>query len=837
MLYNHVAFKYEFRDYQQRVLNTLKEKSEDNKIHIVAAPGSGKTVLGLEIIRRFDCPCLVLTPSISIREQWIDRFMELFVAPEAKEYWRIRVSNDIEKPGIITCITYQALYTLYSKDNFNECVLRLKKSGYRVVCLDESHHLKNEWWKALESTVKILDNPLIISLTATPPYDSDNQEWARYNNLCGAIDCEVLTPEMVKKNTLCPYQDHVYLSVPTTDEINSFREQEYFMNKSIRELLVGNTLYRLIRNYDALCNPHDRAEIFIEEPRFLNALISYVRFYGIESAVYYEKEKGAIDAVISNWDSSIVELAYGERVPLLEGELLELFLEVVIKKDAEHFDAELLEEFVNELSKKHLFKNNKIYIRNHREEIEKLARESVSKIESIKEIVLLEMRSMGDNLQMVILLDHIGREDVSKIGSTERINKMNCAAVFESIRRMEHLNNLDSYMKSYMAYIREFAGTNLGLLCGSFAILPKKVQQHVGKEGKVLGETGYILFEIGESERSEIVKRVTMILERRLIKILIGTVSLLGEGWDAPSINTVVIGSTISSFVQTNQIRGRGMRIERGNPLKVTNIWHLMTLNPDFKNDRYVGGQDYRNMVRRFETIMGISRNGDVVSSGIERIGLVGSDVTGDYFSAEFLNRYTRDVLAYATNRDFIRNQWDRIIQYPGDFSKTREIATLKSAGLIRWKNTDNRFTFGEIKKIAKGLHANMCRNGLIGYDSKLIIKANYLERKIGVFVENCKPKDSKLFIKYYEQITGDIIAPRYIIGRGYGPFVKYIAVPDYLKNKADVIRLISDIGFRNSQLIYTKNEDGLRLLFNLRLQNLKVDKNTIEKVRMIVIK
>jgi len=48
MYFDDVSFKYEFRDYQQRVLNSFEKIMDDQKIHIVAAPGSGKTILGLE---------------------------------------------------------------------------------------------------------------------------------------------------------------------------------------------------------------------------------------------------------------------------------------------------------------------------------------------------------------------------------------------------------------------------------------------------------------------------------------------------------------------------------------------------------------------------------------------------------------------------------------------------------------------------------------------------------------------------------------------------------------------------------------------------------------------
>lgn len=48
------------------------------KIHIVAAPGSGKTTLGIELIRRMNGKALILAPSITIREQWIARIEEAF---------------------------------------------------------------------------------------------------------------------------------------------------------------------------------------------------------------------------------------------------------------------------------------------------------------------------------------------------------------------------------------------------------------------------------------------------------------------------------------------------------------------------------------------------------------------------------------------------------------------------------------------------------------------------------------------------------------------------------------------------------------------------------------
>ena len=71
-----LEFKGTWRNYQARVLEHADRYMADGKIHIVAAPGSGKTTLGIELIRRMNGKALILAPSITIREQWIARIEE-----------------------------------------------------------------------------------------------------------------------------------------------------------------------------------------------------------------------------------------------------------------------------------------------------------------------------------------------------------------------------------------------------------------------------------------------------------------------------------------------------------------------------------------------------------------------------------------------------------------------------------------------------------------------------------------------------------------------------------------------------------------------------------------
>ncbi|MCA9163192.1 MAG: DEAD/DEAH box helicase family protein [Planctomycetales bacterium] len=103
-----LRFQGELRPSQREVVEIARRKlaTGQERLHIVAPPGSGKTVLGLylwaECIRR---PALVLSPNSAIQAQWAAR-AELFgleaVGGEA-------VSTDPEQPGLLTSLTYQSV--------------------------------------------------------------------------------------------------------------------------------------------------------------------------------------------------------------------------------------------------------------------------------------------------------------------------------------------------------------------------------------------------------------------------------------------------------------------------------------------------------------------------------------------------------------------------------------------------------------------------------------------------------------------------------------------------------------------------------------------------------
>ena len=148
---------------------------------------------------------------------------------------------------------------------------------------------------------------------------------------------------------------------------------------------------------------------------------------------------------------------------------------------------------------------------------------------------------------------------------------------------------------------------------------------------------------------------------------------MLGEGWDAPAINSLILSSTVSSYMLSNQMRGRAIRIDKHHPEKVSNIWHLATIdipneneysesstltNIDIDNLR-IYTYDLEQLVTRFEGFEAPSYYGKhEIMSGIERIMDVPNN-TQEVISwkdrVKILNATTKKL---STDRGQIRQWW-----------------------------------------------------------------------------------------------------------------------------------------------------------------------------------
>lgn len=95
------TFEGTLRTYQAEVLERIPAGTP-GPLHVVAPPGSGKTLLGLLLASREGERTLVLTPTVTIRQQWVRTAESLASAPGS-------VSDDPARISDLTVMTYQLL--------------------------------------------------------------------------------------------------------------------------------------------------------------------------------------------------------------------------------------------------------------------------------------------------------------------------------------------------------------------------------------------------------------------------------------------------------------------------------------------------------------------------------------------------------------------------------------------------------------------------------------------------------------------------------------------------------------------------------------------------------
>ncbi len=652
-----IQFYGTYRPYQQRVLDNLEKFLDNEKIHVVAAPGSGKTTLGIELIKRLDQPSLILVPSIAIREQWIHRFTTSFLKkPEDKENW-ISSNILIQKP--IICITYQALYSAYKKEKNSEQIeddieekndfsefnlfATLKKYQIKTICLDECHHLKSEWWKVLETLLKKIPNNKIIALTATPPYDSSSGEWQRYIDLCGPIDEEIFVPELIKDHNLCPHHDYVYFSFPTENEKKKIMT---FYSNALK------TFYK-----------------YKNSPKLVEIISSnkiYLDYFNFKRLYYYDEKyyDAFISFLIENHIKVPFKVKFLTHYSRLDIEHFEILLQHVLFDDQDSYmkDDKIL-SIKKEFSALGIVYNRQVNLV-HDERINKKLSLSLSKLDSIKDIVSHEYQSMKNDLRCLILTDYIKIKSKNDIANEQKpIDSFGTIPIFEHLRR-SHLE-----------------GIHLCCISGSICILPFHCVDLLDNEFKyeLLDDPNYIELIILNHNRKKIVSIITQLYEKGAFHVLIGTKALLGEGWDSPCINTLIMASFIGSYVLSNQMRGRAIRIDPKHPDKKSNIWHLVCLDPFDNRFSY----DYYNLQKRFATFIGVDLNKQCIENGIERLDF--KRIPYNVYEVKMANQNSLNV---ASNREKIQEVWTKCLQ------KTKKVEYLTKETIITKRRLRKDFSF-----------------------------------------------------------------------------------------------------------------------------------------------
>ena len=634
-----IRFRKPWRSYQQRVLDELKDHLDDNHLHVIAAPGSGKTVLGLEVMRRLNRPALILSPTVAIRDQWVDRFVNSFMDNgQDIPAW---ISRDIRQPQFITASTYQGLHSVYRgepedagpeaepedagrgtedrrrKAGGRDALLkRLQQLGVRTLVLDEAHHLRNEWWKCLADLNKHLSKPTVVALTATAPFDVSPFEWDRYIGLCGPIDSEISVPELVAQKNLCPHQDYVYMSTPLQAEQQEIREFRREAEAFVQRLCADQEFAAALESHACVSRPRECVEEILDDPPFYSSVaffLNHVRGHPprelLRTLGLSPRECRRVGCARQSTPTG----RNGGHGPPYDW--LTILLAGCFYTHAKTFAAhkDLFLRLLRDAKRAGVVDRRTVSLQSNTN-IARLLIRSVSKLRSIEDIVRLESDSLGPNLRMVILTDHIRRADFPKDeADVKPIKRLGVVPIFEQIRRSD----------TGLAQI--------GILSGTLTVIPSEscealraVAPRLGIEPADIGfkpldhDNRFCEVTIRGADKHKMVALITSLFNQGSIPILVGTTSLLGEGWDAPSVNSLILASFVGSYMLSNQMRGRAIRTQDGNPTKTANIWHLVCQEEGAKQLN----EDMETLSRRFKSFVGVSFTSNRIESGLGRLGL-----------------------------------------------------------------------------------------------------------------------------------------------------------------------------------------------------------------------
>lgn len=893
-----LKFKGSWRDYQKRILDNLSFHLRDKKLHVVAAPGAGKTTLGIEVISRINRPTLILSPTNTIKNQWKDRICSAFL--DEKDY--SIVSTNIREPKYITVTTYQALLSAFcgvkedekepqtyeendeetdtdsiiSSRRFNdkkadEIIKILKDAKVSLLCFDEAHHLRKEWWKALTYLNENLNPEQTLALTATPPYDADLNEWNRYEELCGEIDEVISIPELVQNNDLCPHQDFIYFSRLRESEKELIKKHQQTAMEFIDKITKDTEVIKYLSRMNFLIHTDDEVEKILDDPEFYVSVVSLLHQQGFPITREFTTLFNAKEKDIQKFDMSQA------------GRFLNGFL--ITKADEFKGLEEKIEKYLALAKHSGLLHNKKIVL-NESVKIQHQIASSTGKIDSVVEIAQIETESLGKDLRMVVLADYIKDKDTDN-------THLGVVPIWRALK--------DKFTPEQIS---------LGVLCGSLILLPKVKQNDFNnllKDNDVdisgisvtsyAEDENYLKITPKETTKNIIVRLITEMFNKGYLTVLVGTQALLGEGWDAPSINSLILSSTVSSYMLSNQMRGRAIRIDKNNPDKISNIWHLasiglptgktlseilftpVTTDFDQRDENNSLFYDYNQLTKRFEGFEAPSYyDRHEICNGLNRVlseKEINKLVTEKGEKA--FTELNRQAVELAKNRAQTRQWWDNALNLgynnaqmklrTGVETETMHLRTLTYNGYRQIINSifwlmmsivfsvplRNAFGFyvdgiivivflfiftkiglkylktgsvaGVMKQIAIVMLETLSYHDYIKSSIKNV-GLSVTQDNDGVYVScaNLPTEENNLFIKCLREFLDPVENPRYLFIR-HGSMLgqrqtDYFSIPAILSNRkkdTDVFKSLWEKYIGECEIIYTRNTQGRMTLLKAR--------------------
>lgn len=631
-LFEGVEFQGTFRRFQQRVLDNVEDYRDLDIFVPVVPPGSGKTVLGLELIRRAGERCLIITPTETTRDRWGKSLREHFLI-EDKLFEEI-FSTDLDNAKVINVITYEEFVKRGMGGRAFSLRKTIPRNHIKTLCLDATHNMTEEVKRAWSRTYRFWDKKVNrIQLFSALPNISINEE--------------IILPELVAEKVLCPHQDYVYFSYPHREElreVSEYMERVGAALKEIGKLEMLKDVPRAIKKENIRKCWAQKTSLYYKKKEYVYCkermlmLIPFLQYYELDidwRSVKKLTGKTKLSSVsMKMLEGAIQFLLVYREVPLV--------WRTAIRKILMKY--RLYEDGVVR------FVPDKL--------IEKISPMSLGKLQSICEITKQEYEALGKDLRLLVFTDGMyeKRQHFSYIGTSMEFKEVDVISVFETLRRQD-------------------MGVKIGVLTERMLILPDLPQiQGTMLKKEPLGETGYCTIEV-VGDMQEAIFMLKQLFQQGELQVLIGNQRLMEGEWRKTNINSLILPGFSKNAISAEIMRWTALQRESDKAEKVVNIWHLTslvpedmvgsigtqsTVQPNRISKSYLYSRELVEIAKRFEQFIGPGYDYEKgeMKSGIYRITLLRPP-----YDASGIQRINKEMLEYAADREKVGRWWKENVE------------------------------------------------------------------------------------------------------------------------------------------------------------------------------
>ncbi|WP_116952710.1 DEAD/DEAH box helicase family protein [Jiangella endophytica] len=650
-----VGYPRPFRRHQRHALDALGAAfaAGRRRAWVVLPPGTGKTLVGLEAARRLEQPIVVFGPNTAIQGQWIAAWREFTPA-------RIPAGTDRSLELPVSALTYQALATFDPdaevdeeghrragglRDRLHEngraLVGALEAAGPVTVVLDECHHLLEVWGRLLAELLDDLPQAHVIGLTGTPPNTLTADQADLVERLFGSPLYSTSIPAVVREGHLAPFAELAWFTSPSPTE------SQWLAGQAERFAELQNDLLA---------------------PDF--AGIGFLSWLD-ERFVTRRASDGAAPALAwSRLEGDAPELA-AAALRLHHAGLLALPDGAVVREEHRHDPTAqdwvtLLHDYVSAglLTSDHPrdrdavdairaalpgvgYQLTKRGIRRGRSPVDRVLARSEATTDATVEILAAETANLGGRLRALVLCDH------ERAAATLPARLRGVLDAEAGSARLV-LTRLLSDPRTAVLHPVLVTGRAVATDAATARELVSFVREHA--PGLRLDDvparaTGAVDVTGGWRSRHW-VPLVTRFYETGATRALVGTRALLGEGWDARGVNTLVDLTTATTPTAVVQTRGRALRIDPDWAEKVAHTWTVVCVSEEHPG----GTSSWDRFVRKHDGYFAVTDSGEI-ASGVGHV-----DPRLSPFAPPPVAEFAAEnamMLARAQDRDRVRALWE----------------------------------------------------------------------------------------------------------------------------------------------------------------------------------